>query len=584
MATLTGTGFGDSLGTGTVTFFLADASEYPVWNDTTIKAVIPLAAESGVVYVTASGNKSNQVDFLVIQHVTSITPAKAKVGDEVMIQGLDFPAEEGHVAFNGSDAFGISAWTETLISVEVPEGARNGKVSVVAKDTLVSNGVDFTVIPDIVEIIPSSAKTGEEITIKGQGFGDTLSTNRVTFHTTSVSKFTKWTNEEIVLNVPWDAESGKVRVKAGSETSSGVDFDVIPHISRVNPTTAKVGDKVTLSGSGFGSNQGSSVVSFNGADAGVYIYWTTKTIELLVPSGAQSGKVFVTVDGNKSNEVDITIFGAPQITEIDPDSAGVDDQIAISGKNFGTSRGESKVTFERNSEIVEATNYVSWSSTKIRIKVPDGATSCKVYVTVNAARSNGVEFKVGCPPPEFDVVTIGDQTWMAENLDVERYRNGDPIPQVTDAAEWANLTTGAWCYYDNETSNGRVYGKMYNYYAVTDPRGLAPRGWHVSTVDDWDELANYLGGYDVAGGKLKETGTTHWNDPNTDATNESGFTGLPGGYRMYDGSFNNLGTQALFWTTTSKTARSLHHNATGLRKWDGSRYDKGGFSVRCVKD
>jgi uncharacterized protein (TIGR02145 family) len=154
-----------------------------------------------------------------------------------------------------------------------------------------------------------------------------------------------------------------------------------------------------------------------------------------------------------------------------------------------------------------------------------------------------------------ETVTICDQTWMLKNLDIDHYRNGDPIPEVTDPAEWASLTTGAWCYWFNDPGNGPVYGKLYNWYAVNDPRGLAPAGWHVPSKDEWDAIINCLGGDDVAGGKLKETGTAHWLEPNFGATNESGFTALGGNLRQNTGAFwphstTLQGWGGSWWTST----------------------------------
>jgi len=141
----------------------------------------------------------------------------------------------------------------------------------------------------------------------------------------------------------------------------------------------------------------------------------------------------------------------------------------------------------------------------------------------------------------YQVVRIGNQCWMAENLRTTRYANGDAIPQVTGNSTWSSLSTGAWCWYDNDNQYENPYGKLYNWHAVADSRNICPAGWHVPTDAEWDALANFLGGSNVAGGKMKATGTAHWNSPNTDATNSSGFTGLPGGYRYYYGYFYSVG-------------------------------------------
>jgi len=189
-------------------------------------------------------------------------------------------------------------------------------------------------------------------------------------------------------------------------------------------------------------------------------------------------------------------------------------------------------------------------------------------------------------PLYIPTVLIGTQRWMDKNLDVVTYRNGDIIPQVTDRATWATLTTGAWCYYNNDPANDEVYGKLYNWHAVNDPRGLAPVGFHIPTTTEWSTLVTSLGGASVAGGKMKTTGITNWNSPNTGATNESGFKALPGGFRYYEGSFLELGQRALFWTATGIDNDAYYnyiYNNSGTT--GGFREGKvDGFSVRVIKD
>jgi uncharacterized protein (TIGR02145 family) len=176
---------------------------------------------------------------------------------------------------------------------------------------------------------------------------------------------------------------------------------------------------------------------------------------------------------------------------------------------------------------------------------------------------------------------------MEKNLDVMTYRNGDVIPQVTDETQWAGLTTGAWCWYSNSADNGAIYGKLYNWYAVNDPRGLAPQGWHIPTDEEWTTLKSLLGGELVAGGKMKTTGTTRWTTTNTSATNESGFTGLPGGIRNVSGTFVDVGVSGYWWSaseisSTDAWGRYLL-NFSG-RLLESSLNKKNGFSVRCLRD
>ena len=195
----------------------------------------------------------------------------------------------------------------------------------------------------------------------------------------------------------------------------------------------------------------------------------------------------------------------------------------------------------------------------------------------------GVMFFLGCKKTE----TIATQRWMDKNLEGVTYRNGDVIPQVTDATTWAALTTGAWCYYNNDPANGAIYGKLYNWYAVNDPRGLAPQGWHIPTDAEWTTFSNSLGGESISGDKMKTTGTSRWNSPNTGATNESGFAGLPGGYRSPSGTFYYVGNYGYWWSATQYYStyawyRRLYYNNGYLyRNFDNKEI---GFSVRCLKD
>ncbi len=356
-------------------------------------------------------------------------------------------------------------------------------------------------------------------------------------------------------------------------------------ITSITPTSASIGDIVSISGINFGDIQNTSYVSFNNTQATIYTSWNDTQIKAKVPTGASSGKVYITVNGVKSNEVDFTVDPVKtfQVTSITPTSARIGDVVTIYGSGFGASQTISSVSFNGT----KATEYSSWSDTDIKVKVPTGATSGKVYVTVNGVKSNEVEFII-TPPETAEMVTIGTQVWMLKNLNVDHYRNGDSIPEVKDATAWANLTTGAWCYYNNDPANGKIYGKLYNWYAVNDPRGLAPIGWLVPSDAECTALTTFLGGRSVAGGKMKETGTSHWRSPNTGATNSSNFSALPGGCRDYGGiTFSDIGGYGVWWSSTELDAtyawaQSLDCDHAVVGRYGSS---KGyGFSVRCVKD
>jgi uncharacterized protein (TIGR02145 family) len=193
-------------------------------------------------------------------------------------------------------------------------------------------------------------------------------------------------------------------------------------------------------------------------------------------------------------------------------------------------------------------------------------------------------------PTEFDSVKIGNQIWMKENLDVDRFRNGDTISEIKSESEWQKAGENkqpAWCYYENDSANGKIFGKLYNWYAVNDARGLAPKGWHIPSDEEWTTLTDYLGGDDATGGKMKSTGTQYWNSPNKGATNESGFSGLPGGFRYDDGGFFYIGSYGYWWgssegITGSAWYRNLYFDGSDVYRY---YYVKDyGFSVRCLRD
>jgi uncharacterized protein (TIGR02145 family) len=192
-------------------------------------------------------------------------------------------------------------------------------------------------------------------------------------------------------------------------------------------------------------------------------------------------------------------------------------------------------------------------------------------------------------------IIINGQEWMQQNLAVTKYRNGDPIPTGLSNTTWLNTTSGAYAIYNNDAANNTTYGKLYNWYAVNDSRGLCPTGWHVPSDAEWTTLINYLDPNQnpsangtqstVAGGKMKST--TGWNAPNTGATNESGFTGLPGGYRYDDGTYNYIGYYGFWWSSTEVGSslgwnRRLSNYGSLVYRSLANKTD--GSSVRCLKD
>ena len=191
---------------------------------------------------------------------------------------------------------------------------------------------------------------------------------------------------------------------------------------------------------------------------------------------------------------------------------------------------------------------------------------------------------------EYQTVLIGTQEWMAEDLKVTHYRNGEAIPYVTSQYQWSIATAGAYCYYDLSVENLATYGALYNWYAATDSRGIAPAGWHVPSKNEVNTLIAYLGGTGVAGGKMKEAGTLHWSSPNIGASNSSGFTARGGGYRtvsQYGEHFMQIGYTGFWWTTDlvgSDLAYEFYCSASGSGANNYGIGMQSGKSIRCIRN
>ena len=221
--------------------------------------------------------------------------------------------------------------------------------------------------------------------------------------------------------------------------------------------------------------------------------------------------------------------------------------------------------------------------------------SIVLFTLISCKKANTESDDLQCRDIEgnlYDTIIMCSKIWTTENLKVSHYRNGDLIPQVQDNLQWENLTTGAWCWYNNDSITYSTYGKLYNWYAVNDSRGLAPVGWHIPTEDNWLELTNCLGGEDIAGGKIKTRGTIQtssglWETPNVIIDPYSNFNGLPGGYRDYPGFFIGLGSYNYWWSSTESNSgtskmRVIANIISNMNKGAfGKNY---GFYLRCVKD
>jgi len=210
------------------------------------------------------------------------------------------------------------------------------------------------------------------------------------------------------------------------------------------------------------------------------------------------------------------------------------------------------------------------------------------YNDAGLSYGNQVEcITLNTPDTVLNDTIIGTQVWTTKNLDITKYRNGDAITQVNTIQEWANANAkqeGAWCYYNFDPKNGELYGKLYNWHAVNDPRGLAPDGYHIPSDEEWNLLVDYLGGIDSAVIVMKSN--SGWFE-NGNGNNKSGFTGLPGGFLSTSGAFYDITELGTWWSSTEfdkddAWGRNLNYKSTKVGRFD---YNKIGYlSIRCLKD
>jgi uncharacterized protein (TIGR02145 family) len=294
----------------------------------------------------------------------------------------------------------------------------------------------------------------------------------------------------------------------------------------------------------------------------------------------------------KKKDVPIIITGI--VTDIRGNTAVCGGKITDDGGDSITTKG---VCWSTDAKPTIADHKTIESTTELQFESTLSALSAgykyhvRAYATNATGTGYGEDKTFTTAIMDFDgnvynTVTIGLQTWMVENLKVTNYDVGIPLLEITDKSVWATTLFQAYCWYDNDSSAYKdVYGALYNWYAVNS-RSICPFGWHIPNVAEWDELINYLGGPSVGGGKLKETGLTHWFSPNTGATNESGFTALPTGKRSNVGEFTNMGSYCTWWCDYydpgTVYAYTISYDKASIIKYPDSK--NSGFPVRCIRD
>jgi uncharacterized protein (TIGR02145 family) len=411
---------------------------------------------------------------------------------------------------------------------------------------------------------------------------------------------------------------------AGNSVASAVSNAVVtpftvPDAPIIGTAIAGAG-RATITYDAPGSNGGAAITSYTATSsspdgiAGTITQATSGTITVLGLTNGTAYTFTVTATNAVGNSVAsavsnaVTPFTIPDAPTIGTATAG-GGQATITYGAPGSNGGAAITIYTATSspDGITGTITQATSGTITVLGLTPGTAYTFTLTATNAAGISLASTASNSVTPDLPSVTIGNQIWTSKNLDVSTYRDGTAIPKVVGDATWYTLTTGAYCYYKNDSATyAAIYGKLYNWYAVAgihdnDPntanKTLAPEGWHLPTNWEWTTLTDHLelfgtspsngGRRDDAGGQMKESGLAHWVSPNTGATNESGFAGLPGGFRSVSGSSYYIGLEGYWWSSTeydTSDARylNLHFSTDDV---DRDFYDKGsGFSVRCLRD
>jgi len=571
--------------------------------------------------------------------ITSLSKTYISADDQITITGNNL-GTPGTVSFSGIPATSVMTWTNTSITCTVPQGIEPGILTVINSNGT-SNGMSFTVlsqtgIPELLTTIPAQELSAGEVKViadldnifrdpNGTALTFIVNTNNpgITYDASALSS-----DHLLILTGTSDLLNGSqadITATDASDKSVSTSFNVsVPAFIRVNPASANFS-----SGGGTGSVE---IISNIAWEFSLDANWITgtKNIDLITLDVQQNNSVnprsaILTVTGGGiQNEILINQDGLPLslpeiseaiVSNITLTTVNVEVNIASDGGLPVTSRGVCWST-DTYPTISLSTKTLDGSGTEPFTSIISGLSAGTTYY-IRAYATNGmgtsysdlVRIKTyqvkDADNNYYSSVEIGSQVWLGENLRTTKYSDGTAISNVTADESWNNLTTDAYCWYKNDASSYKdAYGAMYNWFAVNTQK-LCPAGWHVPSDSEWHTLALAIdpdatmeGTESLLGGKLKETGTIHWTSPNTGATNESGFTGLPGGNREdniaggYDpaSNFEALGIGGCWWTSTEYNSdiawyRNLGYNTPALSRLAGTNQSKKyGYSVRCVKN
>ncbi|MDA3844817.1 MAG: SUMF1/EgtB/PvdO family nonheme iron enzyme [Candidatus Kapabacteria bacterium] len=451
--TIIGTKFGSQRDTN---FVLFGDTQVPVlcysgktWNDTLITVKVPDFAVTGNVYVNVKGKKSNGIKVTIQIHapeITSVDPTTLDPGDPIKIMGKHFADERGnsYVKIDSKkyqNADDYQFWCDTLIWLTSSVDAVSGKLSVVT--SIAGNEVDIVFTEEepeyeITSIVPAEGRAGDDITVRGNMFGETQTTDHKMLIKGSLFKiFKKWSDTEIIATLPLGAKTGGVYVWIDGVKTPEFPFTVLEErvplmLNNLSSSSFPVASEITIFADSLGTLQNESFVLFNDIEVHDVLLWTDNKVKVVVPDDAVSGKLSVNIGGVISNSLNYTITTEstdPILTALDKNTAMINDFIGVYGKNLGAAQGASFIDFNG----IQAVEYKSWSDKFILVKVPEGLTLgvCQVFVNVNGFETNTKEVEIvenTKPQPLFDMVLINSGSFeMGKEGDEE----ASPVHTVT---------------------------------------------------------------------------------------------------------------------------------------------------------
>jgi IPT/TIG domain/Bacterial Ig-like domain (group 2)/Beta-propeller repeat/Galactose oxidase, central domain len=474
--TINGLNFGSSQGSSTVTFG-TDTAPIVSWSDTAIVAQVPAFAPIGFLQVTVTTllEASNSEPFTVTNPhpvISSLSPTSGAPGTLVTITGSQFGSTQGQsVNFNGVSA-PISSWSDTSITVHVPAGATTGNVTVTSGTNLTSNGVNFTVPLIVTGLSLISGPVGAPVTITGTGFGAAQGSSTVSFNGTTAT-VTNWSASSVVVKVPSGATTGNIAVSVLGANSNGIAFTVLPTpaIASLSPTSGQVTSSVLITGTGFGPNQSSVSVTFNGVTAAI-TSWSTTSITATVPFGAATGNVVVTLDGVASNGVNF-IVTAPTLTSIvvTPNNPSIFTGTTQQFKATGT---------YTDGTSVDLTTVAAWSSDS----------------SVATMNSTGLATSVGAG--QTNIVATVDSVSSSANLTVGMFASAGTMNSPRSGHTATVLNNGKVLVTGTYVGTAELYDPISGVFSLTAGNPNVARGLNTATLLN-DGTVLIVGGFDTNG-------------------------------------------------------------------------------------